>query len=75
MPAHSNGPGPPEGRDGADQPGRVLDPITEAEVLRGLLHEAASRSGRLVAALKQQRRQTRAVQQAVQSLRQLQLDR
>jgi hypothetical protein len=43
--------------------------------LRGLLQEAASRSARLVAALKQQRRQTRAVQQAVASQRQLQLDR
>jgi hypothetical protein len=74
-PPHSNGQGPPEGRDGTTPAGNVLDPITEAETLRGLLHEAASRSARLVAALKQQRRQTRAVQQAVQSLRQLQLDR
>jgi hypothetical protein len=71
----TNGQGPPEGRDGATPPSNNLDPITEAETLRGLLHEAASRSARLVAVLKQQRRQTRAVQQAVQSLRQLQLDR
>jgi hypothetical protein len=75
MPANSNGQGPPEGRDGANQPGSMLDPITEAEALRGLLHEAASRSTRLVAALKQQRRQTRVLQQAVQSIRQLPLDR
>jgi hypothetical protein len=69
---HSNGQGPPEGRDGNPPP---LDPIAEAETLRGLLHEAASRSNRLVAALKAQRRQTRAVQQTLASLRQLQLDR
>ena len=75
MPANANGQGPPEGRDSATQPGTVLDPITEAEALRGLLHEAASRSARLVAALKQQRRQTRVLQQAVQSIRQLPLDR
>jgi hypothetical protein len=70
-----NGHGPPEGRDSAPPAASVVDPIAEAEALRGLLQEAASRSTRLVAALKQQRRQTRAVQQAVASLRQLQLDR
>jgi hypothetical protein len=75
MPANSNGQGPPEGRDGANSPASLLDPIAEAEALRGLLHEAASRSARLVAALKQQRRQTRVLQQAVQSIRQLPLDR
>jgi hypothetical protein len=72
MPAHSNGQAAPEGRDATPPP---LDPIAEAETLRGVLHEAASRSNRLVAALKQQRRHFRAVQQAAQSLRQLQLDR
>ena len=72
---NANGQGPPEGRDGANQPASMLDPIAEAEALRGLLHEAASRSARLVAALKQQRRQTRVLQQAVQSIRQLPLDR
>jgi hypothetical protein len=45
--------------------------IAEAEALRGLLHDASARAGRLVAALKQQRRQTQAVRQAVQSLRRL----
>ena len=75
MPAHANGQGPPEGRDAVNQPGSILDPIVEAEALRGLLHEAASRSARLVTALKQQRRHTRVLQQAVQSLRQLPLDR
>jgi hypothetical protein len=75
MPTHANGQGPPEGRDGVPPANGALDPIAEAETLRGLLHEAASHSNRLVAALKQQRRHFRAVQQAAQSLRQLQLDR
>jgi hypothetical protein len=72
---HPNGQGPPEGRDGGTPASSHLDPIAEAETLRGLLHEAASRSARLVAALKQQRRQTRVLQQAVQSIRQLPLGR
>jgi hypothetical protein len=75
VPSHANGQDPPEGRDSPPPSSNPLDPIAEAEALRGLLQEAASRSARLVAALKQQRRQTRAVQQAVASLRQLQLDR
>jgi len=45
--------------------------LAEAEALRGLLQDAGVRAGRLVAALKQQRRQSRAVQQAMQSLRRL----
>jgi hypothetical protein len=64
MPAHANGQAAPEGRDGTPPAAAALDPIVEAETLRGLLHEAASRSNRLVAALKQQRRHFRAVQQA-----------
>ena len=44
-------------------------------MVRGLLKDAGSRLANLVRALKHQRHQTRAVQQAVQSLRQLQLDR
>jgi len=45
--------------------------LAEAEALRGLLQDACVRAGRLVAALKQQRRQSRVVQQAMQSLRRL----
>jgi hypothetical protein len=52
----------------------LADVLAEAEALRALLSEASGGSARLLAALKQQRRQTRAVQQAVQSLRQLGLD-
>jgi hypothetical protein len=48
------------------------DLISEAEALRGLLQEASARAGRLLAALKQQRRQSQAVRQAMQSLQRLQ---
>jgi hypothetical protein len=47
------------------------DPLTEAEALRSVLQEAQSRLGRLVLALKQHRRQAKALQAAVASLRQL----
>jgi hypothetical protein len=47
------------------------DPLAEAEAVRALLAEAQSRLARLISALKQHRRQTRAVQAAVASLRQL----
>jgi hypothetical protein len=48
--------------------------IAETEALRALLSEAAGRVARLLAALKQQRRQCRAMRQAMQSLRQIQID-
>jgi hypothetical protein len=47
------------------------DPLTEAEALRSVLQEAQSRLGRLELALKQHRRQAKALQAAVASLRQL----
>jgi hypothetical protein len=50
------------------------DPLVEAEALRALLHDAQVRLGRLLAALKQQRRHSRALRAAVDSLRQLRLD-
>jgi hypothetical protein len=53
----------------------LVDLIAEAEAIRDVLHQATGRTARLVAALKQQRRQSRAVEQAMQSLRQLQLGR
>jgi hypothetical protein len=46
--------------------------ITEAEVLRNSLADAYGRIGRLVSALKRQRRQGRALEAALASLRQLQ---
>ncbi len=47
------------------------DPLAEAEAMKGLLTEAQSRLARLIASLKQHRRQSRAVRAAVDSLRQL----
>ena len=51
------------------------DPLMEAEALRSLLHDAQMRLGRLLAALKQQRRHNRALRAAMDSLRGLRLDR
>src|SRR5262245_16306862 len=48
------------------------DALAEAEALRLQLQEALARTARLVAALRQQKRQGRAVQAAVASLRKLQ---
>jgi hypothetical protein len=59
----------------APAPGILGDVLAEAEALRDVLHDAFSRTSRLVAALKLQRRQTKAVAQAMASLKQLQLDR
>ena len=52
-----------------------LDLLAETAALRALLLEGAQRAGRLFAALKQHLRQSRAVEAAVASLRQLRLDR
>ncbi len=51
------------------------DPLMEVEALRSLLHDAQMRLGRLLAALKQQRRHNRALRAAMDSLRGLRLDR
>jgi hypothetical protein len=48
-----------------------VDALSEAEELRSQLQEALARAGRLVAALKRQRKQRKVVQAAVQSLRKL----
>jgi hypothetical protein len=73
-----NAPTPDHGRSpGSTEPERwgIAEVIAETETLRSLLHEAAARTARLLAALKHQRRRSRAVQQAMQSLKALQLDR
>jgi len=54
--------------------GGLEDLIIEAEELRRTLLDGAGRAAHLAAALKQQRRQTRAVQAAMAALRQLQSD-
>jgi hypothetical protein len=49
------------------------DVIAEAEALRTVVQDANARTTRLLAALKHQRRQSRAVRAAMQSLQQLRL--
>jgi hypothetical protein len=74
----AHGPVPdPSRANGSTEPERwgIAQVIAEAEALRGLLHDASARTARLLAALKHQRRRSRAVQQAMQSLKELQLDR
>jgi hypothetical protein len=66
MPEPSTNGRPPAGIDAL---------LAEAEQLRMLLADASARLGRLLAALKQHRRQARAVQAAVSSLRQMNLDK
>jgi hypothetical protein len=62
---------PPNGHHPPAKPpdGGQPDLLAEAEAVRDLLHDAAARVGRLVTALKQQKKQTRAIRQAVESLR------
>ena len=62
---------PPNGRH--DPPSDAPDPLVEAEALRAALAEVATRAGRLVAALKQSRRQSKALASVVTTLRQLNL--
>jgi hypothetical protein len=50
-----------------------FDPIVEAEALKATLQEALNRSSRLIAGLRQFRRQHKAVASAMASLRQFQL--
>ncbi|HEX5270517.1 MAG TPA: hypothetical protein VFW33_08535, partial [Gemmataceae bacterium] len=63
---------PPDGRTPPER-GGFTDLLAEAAALRNLLADASARSARLFAALKQQRRQAKAVRDAVVSLRQLDL--
>ncbi len=60
-------------RDPQPEKGDLEDVIAETESLRSLLQDAAVRTARLLAALKYQRRQSRAVKAAMQSLQQLRL--
>jgi hypothetical protein len=73
MPAPS-GNGPlNDDRPPPDRNGGFGELIAEAEALRNLLADASARSARLVATLKQHRRQAKAVRDAVVSLRQFDL--
>ena len=51
----------------------TFDPLMEAEALKVALQEALNRSSRLIAGLRQFRRQHKAVASAMASLRQFQL--
>jgi hypothetical protein len=67
-------PGPIAGNGSSQPPRYCIDElIDDAEQLRASLHDASVRVSRLLAALKQQRRQSRALRTAVASLQQLQL--
>ena len=72
----NNGHPPDEGRGRDPQPERwgIEEVIAETEALRSVLQDASARTARLLAALKNQRRQSRAVRAAMQSLQQLRLD-
>jgi hypothetical protein len=72
MSPNESTPGP---RNGAQPPGEPPDLITEAEEVRVQLQNALARTSRLIAALKQQRRQSRVVEAALSSLAKLQQDR
>ena len=52
----------------------IVDLIAETEELRTVVLDASSRLSRLLTGLKLHRRQSRAVQAAMQSLKQLKLD-
>ena len=80
MPPNSADNGRHAGNGNADLPPgppgpAPLDPLAEAEEIRALLAEAQSRLGRLIAALKQHRRQARAVAAAMAQLKNLPLGR
>jgi len=74
---------PPPSNGHPAQDNRVRDPqvekwdledvIAETEAFRAVLHDAGARTVRLLAALKLQRRHSRAVRAAMQSLQQLRL--
>jgi hypothetical protein len=58
---------------GPDQPTSLAALIQEAEALHAALAEARSRTARLVAGLRRQRKQSRLVNETLESLRQLKL--
>jgi hypothetical protein len=66
---------PPERNGQTEEPGDPLDLLDEAEAVRVLLSEATGRILRLVAALKQHRKERRALASAFSSLKQLHLGR
>jgi hypothetical protein len=67
--------GTPDPSAGRSENGmNFADLLSEAEELRTVVLDASARLARLISGLKQHRRQSRAVQDAVRSLKQLKLD-
>jgi hypothetical protein len=67
-------PAEPVSTGGSDQPGMSLAALMqEAESLHGALADARSRTARLIAGLRRQRKQSRLLQETLKSLRQLRL--
>ena len=58
---------------GPDQPTSLAELIQEAEALHAALADARSRTARLIAGLRRQRKQSRLVNETLKSLRQLKL--
>ena len=73
MPARDLSPPARNGHPAEPAVGDLTDPLAEAEALRAALAEAAGRAARLVAGLKQYRKERRSLQAAWSSLRQLNL--
>ena len=61
------------GATGTDQPTSLAALIQEAEALHAALAEARSRTARLIAGLRRQRKQSRLVRETLRSLRELKL--
>jgi hypothetical protein len=61
-----------QGATNNQPPVEKFDPLVEADALKAALQEALIRSGRLLAGLKQFRRQHKAVASAMASLKQFQ---
>jgi hypothetical protein len=73
-PVTNNHPPDPEQRNGtAPERWGIDEIIAEAEALRSLLQDAAGRTARLLTVIKQQRRHSRVLRTAIDSLRELQL--
>ena len=63
---------PPESSPGSSET-EAIDPVVEIEALRSLLAEAVTRSVKLLSAMKNYRRQRKAIESAWSSLQQLKL--
>jgi hypothetical protein len=70
---HASNGTPPEAPGRGERSVALADLIAEAEELRTVLADASSRLARLLSGLKQHRRDSRAMQAAMQSLKQIKL--